>query len=541
MLRSSSQSGKRVWQNRFIVLATIICGVIYLHSSPTISSAQQTGESFGAASGVSSVVAVTPTPVPGCQLYRIDFVNVETSGKDGSANWTREPELECLAEIWGDLESKHRNGYWQGSRLWAELLKLSGSERNGANYQANKKYVDCLGEWRSPRRDRHNGHAMIGGGAVGGKKGTRTPGCSRGKLFVNDSCELQEPSKVEDEVGECYASLKVEVATPISLIWAQDYKNLPSTIVKFKLHPDSDATDWMWRASSALPLLVFDAAGDGQITSARQLFGNWFDGGKTGDSTTPWENGFEALQTLDKDKDGGVSGDELSNLSLWFDDNRDGISQKGEVRPAVEMGITHLYYQPDGNENGAAIASRGFTRRVEGKVINGSSIDWIEKSIHEATLDGLAGNTSPSSDTREARTSSSEPVEATEVAQNEFDAKIRGTWVVELPGDRTANSLLTFDGNSDGMVGTTIRVNGLQNVAQASAEVIFSSFSPTMTPGENSTIDVSFDMEGLSGSFLKNFATLSADGTVLKGKTIVQRSANSTTGNYEYEWTARRL
>src|SRR5690606_41632977 len=58
-----------------------------------------------------------------------------------------------------------------------------------------------------------------------------------------------------------------------------------------------------------------------------------------------------ALGTLDADGDGQISGEELKPLALWFDENRDGVSQAGEVRPVVEAGVTALFYQPDRRED----------------------------------------------------------------------------------------------------------------------------------------------------------------------------------------------
>ena len=53
---------------------------------------------------------------------------------------------------------------------------------------------------------------------------------------------------------------------------------------------------------------------------------------------TQWENGFEALGSLDTDRDGELRGSELDPLALWFDRDRDGVAQPGEVTSIVEAG-----------------------------------------------------------------------------------------------------------------------------------------------------------------------------------------------------------
>src|SRR5205085_4329163 len=64
--------------------------------------------------------------------------------------------------------------------------------------------------------------------------------------------------------------------------------------------------------------LVFDADGQGRITSALQMFGNvtfWIF----------WRDGYDALRSLDDNHDGVLSGVELRGLALWHDRNSNGI------------------------------------------------------------------------------------------------------------------------------------------------------------------------------------------------------------------------
>ncbi len=52
-------------------------------------------------------------------------------------------------------------------------------------------------------------------------------------------------------------------------------------------------------------------------------------------------HGYEKLATLDADKDGRISGDELTGLAAWID-NGDARVQDGELKPLAEVGISEL-------------------------------------------------------------------------------------------------------------------------------------------------------------------------------------------------------
>ncbi len=110
---------------------------------------------------------------------------------------------------------------------------------------------------------------------------------------------------------------------------------------------DADGTGlphrWTWLNDRAA-WLVYDAQGDGQITSATQMFGS-------ATFMLFWENGYDALSTLDDNADGRLTGAELDRLALWHDANANGVSEPGEVRSLSEYGIKSLdcgYERADG-------------------------------------------------------------------------------------------------------------------------------------------------------------------------------------------------
>jgi len=98
---------------------------------------------------------------------------------------------------------------------------------------------------------------------------------------------------------------------------------------------DADGTgrrqQWTWIHSNSA-WLVYDGAGEENITSAIQMFGSvtfWLF----------WDHGYQALAALDSNADGELTGDELQHLALWHDKNENGISEPGEVCTLAEHGI----------------------------------------------------------------------------------------------------------------------------------------------------------------------------------------------------------
>lgn len=174
--------------------------------------------------------------------------------------------------------------------------------------------------------------------------------------------------------------------SPVSLIWDETDETEEVSLVRFPLDPTSSKEWYEWKASPSRPLLVFDPEHTGEITSATQLFGDWTFGGKRTASVnllqsaygSAWNNGYEPLATLDHNGDGELSGSELKSLGLWFDQNRDGVSQPGEVRTLDESGVTKLFFSglKEDSVTGEVFAVKGFERVVEGTVMVGSSIDW---------------------------------------------------------------------------------------------------------------------------------------------------------------------
>ena len=154
---------------------------------------------------------------------------------------------------------------------------------------------------------------------------------------------LLDPEKDQREL----ATLKRRIAhmkgirraiTPIAVPLSDGLKVADLTDLKARVPFDADGSgergNWSWISENAA-WLVFDQKGDGQVTSGLQLFGSvtfWLF----------WNNGYEALATLDDNADGQLSGEELRHLALWRDANGNGISEPGELTLLSDAGIVAL-------------------------------------------------------------------------------------------------------------------------------------------------------------------------------------------------------
>lgn len=104
--------------------------------------------------------------------------------------------------------------------------------------------------------------------------------------------------------------------------------------VKFDFAGAGDKRAKGWLTSDAA-WLVWDPNWRGDVQSGVDMIGahSW---------SALWRNGFEALQTLDRNHDGQLTGAELGGLALWRDANGDGISTPDEVIPVQAHGIVSI-------------------------------------------------------------------------------------------------------------------------------------------------------------------------------------------------------
>jgi Tetratricopeptide repeat len=112
---------------------------------------------------------------------------------------------------------------------------------------------------------------------------------------------------------------------------------------------DTRASGWITPNAA---WLVWDPEWRGDIRSGFDMIGQrtW---------SVFWSDGFEALRALDDNRDGQLTGGELGGLSLWRDENRNGVSDPGEVLPANVHGVAALAVRGNATRPGLITAPTG--------------------------------------------------------------------------------------------------------------------------------------------------------------------------------------
>ena len=102
-----------------------------------------------------------------------------------------------------------------------------------------------------------------------------------------------------------------------------------SELVPFDINADGfdELVEWVGVNDG---LLVYNI--ENNEVSGKNLFGD----------ATGFKNGFEQLATLDTNKDGALTGEELAGLSVWQDKNRNAKIDAGEILSLESLGITKL-------------------------------------------------------------------------------------------------------------------------------------------------------------------------------------------------------
>ncbi len=121
--------------------------------------------------------------------------------------------------------------------------------------------------------------------------------------------------------------------------------------VSFDFAGTGDRRAQGWLTSDAA-WLVWDPEWRGHINSGFDMIGQrtW---------SVFWSDGFEALRALDDNRDGQLTGGELGGLALWRDENRNGVSDPGEVIPANVHGIAALSVSGNATRPGLITAPDG--------------------------------------------------------------------------------------------------------------------------------------------------------------------------------------
>ncbi|MCB0336330.1 MAG: hypothetical protein KDD62_08485, partial [Bdellovibrionales bacterium] len=206
-------------------------------------------------------------------------------------------------------------------------------------------------------------------------------------IHTDKNCNvIENPTEWEkNEACDAAVYYRGRSSCPVSLLWEEGTDIEHGVVVRnFKLDLEAEGEWTEWKASGAAPLLV-DLSKGTKITSATQLIGNWTFGGMPHASLqsqqtrgTKWRDGFAVLEYLDADQSGELSGTELKNLGLWFDFNRNAVSDEGEVKTLAEAMVSRLFYQGSREDtNGNITLEIGYERvNEQGATLKGASIDW---------------------------------------------------------------------------------------------------------------------------------------------------------------------
>jgi hypothetical protein len=358
---------------------------------------------------------------------------------------------------------------------------------------------------------------------------------------------------------QCLA-MWTQTASPISLIIGPgDEVDGRVILTQFPLNPAKSGMWYQWRASARAPLLVYDPAHKGEISSAHQLFGEWTFGGKRvaarrhesladihDGMSVAWSNGFEALATLDTNGDEKISDTELEPLGLWFDENRDGVSQKGEVRTLAHVGITTLFFKPDrqNDRTRSIYVTHGYERVVGGITEGGVAVDWYgtEGMSRDQLVSTLASLNQFAADPGDQDLKPAD-YGALERAPTDID----GLWQWSYP-DGTYGGILGLYGLKNGgvrgfsLIDTTLSEQakeglGAEHVAAAiplRGSIAHSNGSQERT--------IKFTIYGAGSAHVETTVNISHDGTRLRGRSRILSGMKDEHGNdLSYSWTAERF
>ncbi len=189
---------------------------------------------------------------------------------------------------------------------------------------------------------------------------------------VDESLSSDDKSKlagVQKDIKKL-KSLKMGAITPI-IFSLEEHVSLRDLLaddlqVRFDLDGDGSVELWPW-VKPTTGILVWDPQGEGRITSGRQLFG----------SVSWWlffADGYRALDALDDNRDGTLTGAELIGIAVWNDRNSNGKSEPGEVTDITQTPITAVATRPSGKV-GRVMFNRSGIKLNNGRAL--ASYDWV--------------------------------------------------------------------------------------------------------------------------------------------------------------------
>lgn len=203
-------------------------------------------------------------------------------------------------------------------------------------------------------------------------------------LIGGEEHDLQEAKKA---IAQLQQLPPCGVITPVVFSFQQtthlSERLSPEIIVDFDLRGYGWRQRWTW-VKPSLGLLVWDPKHSGKITSARQLFGSYT-------FQIFRKNGYDALAALDDNGDGVLSRAELEGISVWFNQNSDGISQPGEVTSVQDLNIRSIATAATGTDGIHPMNRQGLVFQ-DGRIL--PTWDWITRPVNERSPLSLAASPS---------------------------------------------------------------------------------------------------------------------------------------------------
>jgi hypothetical protein len=378
---------------------------------------------------------------------------------------------------------------------------------------------------------------------------------------LDSNCNIIQDAVPADKLcGELVVNWQI---SPISLDWNMQgaLRRRHATVVNFPLMPSHREFYYLWQATEEFPLLAIDTNGDGKITDGSELFGNWTFGGKQvaalngieslGASRGAWRDGFEALATLDIDGDGALTGEELSKIVLFFDRDRDSISDPGELLSASSAGLTKLFVKETFKDpvTGDVIARRGFERVVNGEVIGGTAIDWYAKgfpnslsAFQEISKDlvvAKTGNPPKSEPLTDPNPPSNKPQPAEVKHSTMLDTKLSGAWRWKIDGHKETAGVLILSSEGGVVRGSSlieVPVTARDEARWASRGMIMSHRFTGSLSSEKGEPTLAFSIN-TDGRNVRSSATLESTGMLIGSSTQKLSTGEEVT----YTWKAERV
>jgi hypothetical protein len=144
------------------------------------------------------------------------------------------------------------------------------------------------------------------------------------------------------------------------------YERDVRSVRKVNLDFSSGPKYWEWVGPRA-GLLVYGEGGVAPLrVSGKDLFGSRTFG-------KVWKDGYEALASLDGDRNGFLEGAELNDLFIWLDVNSNAVVDQGEILPASSY-LRRISVNPIRDELGNASVENGGALLLDNSGV--STWDW---------------------------------------------------------------------------------------------------------------------------------------------------------------------